>query len=100
MEIPEVKLGSYLIIRVNGDEEDVQEKPSIAKINRAIGCSCVDTVTLDRRREILMIVDDTGMIDGKPVNPKATELYHARCRPGTPYSIHGDVAIVNDQDFA
>jgi hypothetical protein len=50
--------------------------------------------------EIVMMVDDTGMIDGKPINPKATELYRGVCRPGTPYSIHGDVAIVNDEDFA
>jgi hypothetical protein len=47
-----------------------------------------------------MIVDDTGMIDHKPVNAKATELYRAKCNPGTPFSIHGDVAIVNDADFA
>ena len=40
------------------------------------------------------------MVDGKPVNPKATELYRAICIPGTMASIHGDVAIVWDGDFA
>jgi hypothetical protein len=40
------------------------------------------------------------MCDGKPVNPKATALYHAICKPGTLHSIHGDVAIVHDGDFA
>lgn len=36
----------------------------------------------------------------KPVNAKATELYHAVCKPGTTHQIVGDVAIVNDEDFA
>ncbi len=26
--------------------------------------------------------------------------YRAICKPGTPFSIHGDVAIVNDKDFS
>ena len=100
MTIPEVKRGTFLVIRVNGDEEDHEEKPSIRKIYSVIGCDTFDTVTLDKKRKIIMLVDDTGMVDGKPINPKATELYHSRCKPGTPFSIHGDVAIVNDSDFA
>jgi hypothetical protein len=40
-----------------------------------------------------MAVDDTGMCDGLPVNPVATEAYHANCRPGTLYSIHGPAVI-------
>jgi hypothetical protein len=39
------------------------------------------------------------MIDNKPVNQKATALYHAVCRPGTLHQIHGDVVIVSDRDF-
>jgi hypothetical protein len=46
-----------------------------------------------------MYVDDTGMIDGKPINAKATALYHARCKPGTVHQIHGHAVIVNDKDF-
>jgi hypothetical protein len=44
----------------------------------------------------LWLVDDTGMLDGKPVNPKATALYQAICRPGTIRPIHGDAVIVNN----
>lgn len=95
-----VERGTYKIIRVDGSETMVSEKPTISKITRAIGCGCIDTVILDRRARVVMIVDDTGMVDGKPVNPKATELYHGICRPGTVFSIHGDVAICHDGDFA
>ncbi len=95
--------GSYTSIRVDGSEETVQQRPTIAALHRAIGCDCMDSVCLsktsDGQAETVMMVDDTGMIDGKPVNPKATELYHA-VRIGTPYSIHGIAVIVNDEDFA
>jgi hypothetical protein len=99
MEIPEVRIGEYRIIRVDGTEELVEERPTIQKIYRAIGCECCDSVTLDHKKMIVMMVDDTGMVDGKPVNSKATALYHARCKPGTIWAIHGDVAIVNDESF-
>jgi hypothetical protein len=36
----------------------------------------------------------------KPMNAKATELYHAICKPGTTHAIVGDVAIVDDEDLA
>lgn len=97
---PIINPGTYKVIRVDGKEEVMQGKPTLAKVYSAIGCDTVDTVTLDRKREIVMMVDDTGMVDGKPVNPKATELYRAICIPGTMASIHGDVAIVWDGDFA
>jgi hypothetical protein len=41
-----------------------------------------------------MFVDDTGMLDGKPVNAKTTALYHRVCRPGTLHQIHGVVVII------
>lgn len=93
-----VKCGEYRIIRVDGTEEFHEEKPTIRALSRIIGCDTVDTVNL-RRDSNIMVVDDTGMIDGKPVNPKATEIYHSVCRPGTIHAIHGDVVIVNDRDF-
>jgi hypothetical protein len=40
-----------------------------------------------------MAVDDTGMCDGLPVNPIATEAYHANCKPGTVHAIHGPAVI-------
>lgn len=98
--IPEIKRGTYLIIRVDGTEVEIPQKPSIAKIHRDIECQGCDAVILDQKNMIVMIVDDTGMVDRKPVNNKATALYHAICKPGTVHVIHGDVAIVNDEDFA
>jgi hypothetical protein len=88
------------VIRANGTETLHQGKPSIKEIQRLIGCSGLDTVTIDRHWQTAMFVDDTGMIDGKPVNPKATALYHAICKPGTVHCIHGDVVICNDGNFA
>lgn len=95
-----VRRGEFRVIKVDGTETLFEEKPSIQKIYRAIGCDCVDTVILDRNLQQIMMVDDTGMCDGKPANHKATALYHSICKPGTLHSIHGDVAIVHDGDFA
>lgn len=89
------------IIRVTGARESVElgaPSRAIQAIQRAIGATCLDTVNL--RDGNVMMVDDTGMIDGKPVNPEATKLYHGICRPGTTHQICGDVAIVRDEDFA
>lgn len=103
-EIPEIKRGQWLVIRTDGTEEPMEGKPTIGKIHHALSVTCLDSVTLRRhdggQDAIVMMIDDTGMLDDKPVNSKATSLYHARCKPGTVYAIHGDVAIVNDEDFA
>lgn len=92
--------GEYRIIRINGDEYTVKAKPTIRAIADAIHAQTVDTVTLNRNTMVIMIVDDTGMLDNKPVNPKATELARQAFGQQYPHSIHGDVAIVNDEDFA
>ena len=68
-------------------------------IAQLIGADLCDVVNLRTRDQKMMVVDDTGMLDGRPVNPIATTLYHAICIPGTVYAIHGDVAIVFDTDF-
>jgi hypothetical protein len=98
-KIPEVKRGAMLVIRSNGQEED-HNAPSIGKIRKLIEADCLDSVSLSRSPTIVMMVDDTGMCDGKPVNAKATALYQTRCQGSSPYSIHGDVCLVNDEDFA
>jgi hypothetical protein len=95
-----MEVGHFKVIRVDGTETIHEGKPSIAEICRLIGCVGLDTVTIDRKRRTVMFVDDTGMIDRKPVNAKATALYRAICKPGTVHQIHGDVVIVNDGDFA
>jgi hypothetical protein len=104
MKIPKLKPGQWLVVRVDGTEEPKEGRPTTGLIHREIGAECCDSVILtfghDRQAEVVMMVDDTGMIDRKPVNEKATALYHTRCKPGTVYAIHGDVAIVLDADFA
>jgi hypothetical protein len=92
--------GEYKIIHVDGTETVHQGKPTTRAIQMLIGCSGLDTVTIDRKRQTVMFVDDTGMLDGKPVNAKATELYHAVCKPGTVWAIHGDVVIVPAGELA
>lgn len=94
-----VRQGEYRLIRVDGTETLISERPTVAKILIAIGAECVDTVRIDWKNDQIMVVDDSGMIDGKPVNEKATLFYRRVCRPGSKGAIHGDVAIVNDRDF-
>lgn len=89
-----VSPGTYKLIRCDGSETTHYGKPTVKAIQMLIGCDALDHVTIDRRRQTVMFVDDTGMLDGKPVNAKATELYRAVCKPGTLHSIHGDVVIV------
>ena len=95
--------GQWKVLRVNGIVEVTLGRPTIAGICKAIGADTLDSVNLraaGRPPGIVMMVDDTGMVDGKPANPEATKLYHAQCHPGTVHPICGDVAIVNDADFA
>lgn len=89
------------IIRVSGITEQMEigsPRQAFDIIGKHIKADCFDTVNLKDGR--VMIVDDTGMLDGKPVNPEATKLYHSVCIPGTTHCIHGDVAIALDKDFA
>ena len=97
--------GHYKIIRVDGTEEMIDHRAQLDTIHGQIGCDCIDTVILTKDPSTgqpldVMIVDDTGMVTGKPLNPKATDLYRGVCRAGTFGEIFGDVAIVNDEDFA
>jgi hypothetical protein len=94
-----IKQGIYKIIRVNGTEELVLGKPSSKKIMEVIDAEGLDTVILDFKNCQVMMVDDTGLIDGKPENPIATQLYRSVCKPGSKGTIHGDVVLVNDKDF-
>lgn len=102
VEIPKIDRGQYLIVRADGREDLIDATPTLGAIYKAIGCDCVDTVTLDHKKQTVMLVDDEAAIRDplKPINEKATALYHSRCKLGTTWSIRGDVAIVNDEDFA
>jgi hypothetical protein len=94
-----METGYIKVIRTDGTESIHQGKASVAEICRLIGCGTLDTVTIDRKRQTVMFVNDSGVLDGKPVNAKATALYHAVCKPGTVHQIHGDVVIVERPAF-
>lgn len=89
---------SWNIIRADSTEETRETRATIREVEKAIGAAGLDSVNLRDGR--VMLVDDTGFVDGKPVNPAATEIYHSVCRPGTTHPICGDAAIVEDNDFA
>lgn len=94
------QLAKVEILRADGrhEEHHVGRHILIDWIERMIGAQILDTVNLRDGR--IMLVDDTGLVDGKPRNEAATKLYHAVCRPGTEAYIAGDVAIALDRDFA
>ncbi len=97
-----MRKGNFKIIRCDGTVEDYKEKPTIERIHALLKVDCIDTITLSWHKGTpseLMLVDDTGMIDHKPVNDKATAIMQDLHKGGYPYSIHGDVALVNDLDF-
>ena len=102
MKLPDIKRGQWLVIRVDGTEEPMEGAPTLDKVYRAIGCQSIDAVCLVKdhgRPTVVMMVDDTGMVDHKPINAKATAMRDV-ARGFSPFAIHGDVAIVNDEDFA
>lgn len=106
-----------LIIRTDGTEETIDGKTE--DIPKLIGAPVLDGVNLRDGR--YMYVDDNGYevrsVDKgvneygaaviemetvgakKPVNKKATALYHKICIPGTTHQIVGDVAIVPIEYF-
>ena len=101
--------GQFRVILLDGSEETFHVKPTLQKIKMAICCDTLDTVRIGKNPAngpptTIMFVDDIGAgFEGskpKPVNAKATALYHSICKPNNPYSIHGDVAIADDEDFA
>jgi hypothetical protein len=97
--------GTYIVIRADGTEEsynsDDHGRPTIERIEKLIGANYLDTVNLRRiHPNLMMMVDDNYANSGRPVNAKATKLYHSICKPGTTWEICGDVALVNDEDYA
>lgn len=90
------------VLRVDGTREqhEVPKFSAIRLINKLIGADCGDTVNLRDGR--VMCVDDTGLVDGKPINKQATELYWSiyPLAKKSQQPIAGDVAIAVDEDFA
>lgn len=101
------------VIRADGTEQHAQA--TFREIHELIGAELFDTVDLRDGR--VMVVDDNGwetevvehglgrielkpVRARKPINTKATAIYHGVCRPGTKHQIVGDVAIVVDCEMA
>jgi hypothetical protein len=91
----------FTILRTDGTEETINERPTLHGIREAIRCDTLDVVQIGRANgtDEVMLVDDSGALTGKPVNEKATKLYHAICKPGTTWQIRGDVAVTRDRYF-
>jgi hypothetical protein len=99
----DVPRGQWKVLRLNGVIEVNLGRPTIDAVRKAIGADTLDTLNLraaGRPTGVVMFVDDTGLVDGKPRNQLATAIYHDQCRPGSTHPICGDVAFVNDADFA
>jgi hypothetical protein len=113
--------GSYLIVRANGSEELIAQRPTDAAVRAAINADTFDVVVLSFSSrtvpDLVMIVDDRGYEieevdhgDGPielvpvraklPVNPRATWWFWEVCKPGATHEIIGDVVIARDGDFA
>lgn len=86
------------LLRVDGKKTYYDTKVAIKQVAEIIGASCLDTVRLKDCVHV-MCVDDTGMIDQKPINKEATKLYWQKCGYETDNCIHGDVFICPDQDY-
>lgn len=89
------------LLKVDGTQVEYPEPVPILKVCEIIGATMLDTVSLKNGVDV-MCVDDTGLIDGKPINEEATKLYRDKCgnhwMPG--FCIHGDVFICPDEDYA
>jgi hypothetical protein len=105
--------GKFKVIRTDGSEEEFLLKPTIRRIMQVICAQTLDTVRIGKNPangppDTIMMVDDIGsgfcgterVCPTKSINERGTALYRSICKPGTTASIYGDVAIVNDEDFA
>lgn len=86
------------LIKTNGEEIDFATKISSSDVAKLIGAACLTSIMLADGTHA-MCIDDTGLIDGRPINPKATLLYWQKYGPND-NAIHGDVLVVPDADYA
>lgn len=87
------------LIRIDGTEVDLPAKLTMTEVRDRIGAEALDTVILADGVHV-MLVDDSGAIDGKSVNGRATALYWQKCGGPVDWAICGDVVIVPDSDYA
>ncbi|MFC9035425.1 DUF3846 domain-containing protein [Streptomyces arboris] len=92
----EQKNNHALILRTNGEFEiiDWPKGNHLPILYTGIGCTHVDAVDISPR--LSMWIDDSGLINGSPVNRAATILYAIHQEPHQHY--HGDVIITGGVD--
>jgi hypothetical protein len=115
-----VEHNTILVIRADGTESVVpmlKGTPPTEQAALLIGADMLDFVRIGllEGTDLVMAVDDNGweyevvqhneqhfehraIKARKPINQRATELYHEICKPGTTHQIVGDVAIMHDGD--
>lgn len=92
------------LIRDDGTEVELPPEVigNMQMLRELLGAESTDMVRLHHlgRPLHVMLVDDIGSIRRRPVNAKATALYHANCRPGTTHDIRGHVIVCPEDDIA
>ncbi|MET8347344.1 DUF3846 domain-containing protein [Streptomyces microflavus] len=85
-----------LIIRTDGSFEviDWPTENHLPILYKGIDCTHVDAVDISRR--LTMWIDDSGLINGAPINRAATILYAIHKEPHQHY--HGNVVITGGVD--
>jgi hypothetical protein len=91
----------FRLIRSDGTTETFPERPTIERLCQLLACTSLDVVSIGKANrppdDEIMLVDDTGAVERKPVNAEATRLYQRGARPG--WAIHGDVIVTYDRYF-
>lgn len=85
------------LIRVNGEDRTItptSREFTNKELHELMSCRYLTGINLGGPEGLYMFIDDTGLIDGKPVNEKATEIARTY-KPGYPHKVHGDVVIAN-----
>lgn len=90
------------IRRADGSVEyfEVSKSGALRELAAEMTYDFFDVVNL--RDGFVMLVDDDGQLREPcpPVNQWATDKYLALCKPGTNWTIVGDVAVLRDGDLA
>lgn len=105
------------VIRCDGSVEHLDAPVGRDRVCELIGAATLDSVRLRHMGPPMhvMLVDDNGyetrvqeagncvlllpVRARKPVNVKATALYHLNCYPGSKHQIVGDVVVMPDDDL-
>ena len=92
--------GHYVVLRTTGAIERGEFPKGVRlleTVHKLIDCEAIDAVMIDREHEIVILVDDVGVLIDKPINHIATALYHATRRTSNP--LVGDAVVCHDRDF-